>query len=66
MLQTLNAMKTGKVPGPSHVGLQAVDRVLEKRIHRRVTANEMEFGFMPETGTIYTVFVLRRSLEEYH
>ena len=26
----------------------------------------MQFGFMPERGTIDTVFILRRMQEEYH
>ena len=26
----------------------------------------MQFGFMPERGTIYGVFILRRMQEEYH
>ena len=28
-------------------GFYVVDRVLEKGLHRIVTANEMQFGFMP-------------------
>ena len=31
-----------------------------------VTVNEMQFGFMPERGTIDAVFILRRLQEEYH
>ena len=31
-----------------------------------VTGDEMQVGFMPERGTIYAVFILRRLQEEYH
>ena len=38
----------------------------EKRLCRIVSVNEMQFGFMPERGTFYAVFTLRRMQEEYH
>ena len=41
-------------------------KVLEKRLHRIVTVDEMQFGFIPEGGTIDAVFILRRMQEEYH
>ena len=47
-------------------GMKVVDTVLEKRLHRIVIVDEMQFGFMPEQKTIDTVFILRRLLEEYH
>ena len=31
-----------------------------------MTVDEMQFGFMPERGTIDAVFILRRMQEEYH
>ena len=31
-----------------------------------VTVNEMQFGFMPERGTIDAVFILMRMQEEYN
>ena len=31
-----------------------------------MTVNEMQFGFMPERGTIGAVFILRRMQEENH
>ena len=31
-----------------------------------VSVDEMQFGFMPEKGTIDAVFILRRMQEEYH
>ena len=37
-----------------------VESVLEKRLCRIVTVYEMQFGFMPERGTIDAVFILRR------
>ena len=45
--------------------MKVVKRVLEKRHQRIVTVNEMQFGFMPERGTIDAVFTLRRLQEEY-
>ena len=40
--------------------------MLEKTLCRIVTVNEMQFGFMPERGTIDAVFILRRMQEAYH
>ena len=31
-----------------------------------MSVDEMQFGFMPETGTIDAVFILTRMQEEYH
>ena len=31
-----------------------------------VFVDEMQFGFIPETGTIVAVFISRRMLEDYH
>ena len=33
---------------------------MEKRIHRIVTVDEMQFGSMPERGISDAVFILRR------
>ena len=46
--------------------MKVVERVLEKRIRRIVSVNEMNFGFMPERGSIDAVFILRRMQEKYH
>ena len=46
--------------------MKVVERVLEKRLHRIVTVNELLFRFMPERGIIDAVFILRRLQEEYH
>ena len=35
-------------------------------LHRIASVDEMQFGFMPERGTIDAVFILRRMQEEYH
>ena len=43
-----------------------MERVLEKRLRRILTVDEMQFGFMPDGGTIDAVFILRRMQEEYH
>ena len=47
-------------------GVKVVEKVFEKRLHRIVSVDEMQFGFMPERGTIDTVFILRRMQEVYH
>ena len=47
-------------------GMDVVERVLGKRICIIVSIDEMQFGFMPEGGTIDTVFILRRMQEKYH
>ena len=46
--------------------MKVVERVLERRLCRIVSVDEIEFGFMPERGTIDDVFILRRMQEEYH
>ena len=38
----------------------------EKRLCSIVTVGEIQFGFMPERGTVDAVFILRRLHEEYH
>ena len=47
-------------------GIKVVERLLEKRLCRIVTVDEMQFGFMPEGGTIADVFIYRRLHEECH
>ena len=47
-------------------GMDVVEMVLEKRLHRIVSVDELQFGFMPERGTIDDVFLLRRMQEVYH
>ena len=46
--------------------MMVVERVLKKMLHRIVSVDEIQFGFMPERGTIDAVFILRRMQEEYH
>ena len=38
-------------------GMKVVKRVLLKRLHRIVSVDKMQFGFMPERGTIDAVFI---------
>ena len=38
----------------------------EKRLCRIVSVDVMQFGFVPERGTIDAVFILRRLQEEYY
>ena len=47
-------------------GIKVVERVLEKRINRIVSVDEMQFSFMPERGPIDALFILRRMQIEYH
>ena len=46
--------------------MKVVERVLEKRLLRILSVDEMQFDFMPERGTIDAVFLLRRMQGEYH
>ena len=39
--------------------------MLDKRLRRIVSVDEMQFGFMSERGTIDAVFILGRMQEEY-
>ena len=39
--------------------MKVVERVLEKRLHRIVTVDEMQLGYMPVRGTMDAVFILR-------
>ena len=45
--------------------MKVVDRVLEKRLCRIVTINELQFVFLPEEGITDAVFILRILQEEY-
>ena len=41
-------------------GMMVVKRVLEKRLCRKVSVDEMQFDYMPVRGSIDAVFILRR------
>ena len=45
--------------------MKVVERVLENRLHKIVTIDEMKFSSMPERGAIDAVFIWRMQ-EEYH
>ena len=47
-------------------GMKVVERLLEKMLHGIATVDEMQVGFMSESGTIDAVFILRNMQEEYH
>ena len=47
-------------------GLKVVERVLGKRLHGTVSDDEMQFGVMPERGTMDAVFILKRMIEVYN
>ena len=46
--------------------MKVVERGLEKSVNSIVTANEMQSGFIHETGTFDAVFMARGLQEEYH
>ena len=46
--------------------MKVVEMVLEKRLCRIVSVDEMQFGFMPERGTIDAVFIMIKMQEEHH
>ena len=46
--------------------MKVVERVLEKRLRRIVSVDEMQYSFMLQRGTINAVFIMRRMQEEYH
>ena len=48
------------------LGMKVVELMFEKRLCGIVSVDEMQFGFMPERGTIDAVFIMRRLQEEYH
>ena len=45
--------------------MKIVERVLERQIQTLVNLNEMQFGFMTETGTVDAIFIVRRMQEKY-
>ena len=46
--------------------MKVMKRVFEKMFHGIMTVDEMQFGFMPERGTIDAVIILRSLQEDYH
>ena len=46
--------------------MKVVKRVLEKRLHRIVFVDKIQYGFMPERATIDAVFISKKMQEEYH
>ena len=45
--------------------MKIAEEVLEKRLRKVVTIDDMQFGYMRRDGTIDAVFILRRIQEEY-
>ena len=52
-----NCNRYGSVMLLEH-GMKVVERVVKKRLHRIVTVDDMQFGFVPERGTTDAVFIL--------
>ena len=46
--------------------MKVVKWVLEKRLRTSLSVDVMQFGFMPERGTIDAVVFLRQMQVEYH
>ena len=40
--------------------VKIVEKVLERQIQTLVNLNKMQFGFMPEKGTVDAIFIVRR------
>ena len=45
--------------------MKVVERVPEKRLHGAVIVDEMQFGFLPERGTIDALVILGRMQDGY-
>src|SRR5271163_1044603 len=45
--------------------MKIMERMLEKRLSEQIYIDKMQFGFMPEKGTIDGIFVVRQ-MEEKH
>ena len=45
--------------------MEILERVFEKVIQRRVSIDDMQFGFMPGKGTSDAIFILRQMQEKY-
>ena len=60
-----NCRTTISIPCSFGHFMMVVERVSQKRLHEIVTVDEMQFGFMPERGTIDAMFILKRMPEEY-
>ena len=43
-----------------------VEKMIEKRLHRIVSVDEMQFGFLLVRGAFAAVFILERMQAEYH
>ena len=39
--------------------MKIVESVLERQIRTLVNLNEMQFGYMPRTGTVDAIFIVR-------
>ena len=46
-------------------GMKVLERVLEKRIRKKVKIDDMQFGFMPGRGTTDATFIVRQLQEKY-
>ena len=45
--------------------MKGIERVIEKIIRKRISIDDMQFGFMPGRGTTDAIFILRQ-LQEKH
>ena len=46
-------------------GMKVLERVLERRLRKKIVVDEMQCGFMPGRGTIDAIFMVRQLQEKY-
>ena len=45
--------------------MKVLERVLERRLRKKIEVNEMQCGFMPGRGTTDAIFMVRQLQEKY-
>ena len=46
-------------------GMKVLERVMERRLRRKVNIDNMQFGFMPGKGTVDAIFIVRQLQERF-
>jgi len=46
-------------------GMKIMERVLERRLRKKIVIDNMQFGFMPGKGTVDAIFVVRQMQERH-
>ena len=47
-----------------HIGMKMFQKIVERRLRKLITVNNMQFGFSPGKGTTDAVFIIQ--LQEKH